>query len=69
MGWTTTERQLSTDASWHQYSSLHVSNNCKLCWAWATGEEPIIQPKTKDAGTMVSNFIEQHDGLCEFRTR
>lgn len=41
-------------------------------WAWATGEEPIIQPKTKGAGIMVSDFIEQHDGflrLPEFQAR
>ena len=31
-------------------------------WGWATGEKPIIQPKTKGAGIMVSDFIEKHNG-------
>lgn len=32
-------------------------------WAWATGDEPVIQPKTKGAGIMVSDFIEEHGGF------
>ena len=27
---------------------------------WATDNTPVIQPKTKCAGVMVSDFIEQH---------
>ena len=38
------------------------NNNEGQKWAWATGEEPIIQSKMKGAGTMVSDFIEQYDG-------
>ena len=30
---------------------------------WAAGDEPIIQPKTKGAVIMVSNFIEQRGGF------
>lgn len=37
-------------------------------WAWATGEEAIIQPKTKGAGIMVSDFIEQHSGYLRLST-
>ena len=34
-------------------------------WMWATENTPVIQPKTKGAGVMVSDFIDQHQGfLC-----
>ena len=29
---------------------------------WATEDTPVIQPKTKGSGIMVSDFIEQHNG-------
>ena len=45
---------------YHDESIFNTNEGQK--WAWATGEEPIIQPKTKGAGIMVSDFIEQHDG-------
>ena len=32
-------------------------------WFWGTGDEPYIQPKTKGAGIMVSDFIDQHSGF------
>jgi hypothetical protein len=31
-------------------------------WMWATEDTPVIQPKTKGSGIMVSDFIEQHNG-------
>ncbi len=34
-------------------------------WAWATGDDPVIQPKTKGAGIMVSDYIEEHDGFLK----
>ena len=35
----------------------------------AIGEEPIIQPKTKGAGIMVSDFIEQYDRHLQVHIR
>ena len=32
-------------------------------WMWATEDTPVIQPKTKGSGIMVSDFIEQHNGF------
>ena len=32
-------------------------------WIWGTGDRPYIQPKTKGAGIMVSDFITQHHGF------
>ena len=32
-------------------------------WMWATEDAPILQPKTKGSGIMVSDFIEQHSGF------
>lgn len=32
------------------------------CGFWGTGDEPFIHPKTKGAGIMVSNFVDQHSG-------
>jgi len=48
---------------YHDESIFNTNEGQK--WAWATGEEPIIQPKTKGAGIMVSDFIEQHDGYLQ----
>ena len=31
-------------------------------WMWATDDMPVLQPKTKGAGIMVSNFVDQHSG-------
>ena len=45
---------------YHDESIFNTNEGQK--WAWTTGEEPIIQPKTKGAGIMISDFIEQHDG-------
>ena len=46
---------------YHDESIFNTNEGQK--WAWATGEEPIIQPKTKGAGIMISDFIESHDGF------
>lgn len=32
-------------------------------WMWAKEDAPILQPKTKGSGIMVSDFIEQHSGF------
>ena len=32
---------------------------------WATEDTPVIQPKTKGSGIMVSDFIEQHNGYLK----
>ena len=32
-------------------------------WAWATGDQPIIQPKIIGASIMVSDFIKQRGGI------
>ena len=34
-------------------------------WFWGTGDEPYIQPKTKGAGIMVSDFVDQHNGYLQ----
>ena len=34
-------------------------------WMWATEDTPIIQPKTKGSGVMVSDFVEQHRGFLQ----
>ena len=35
-------------------------------WAWAKGDQPINQPKTKkEWGIMVLNFIEQRGGFLQ----
>lgn len=34
-------------------------------WMWATDNTPVIQPKTKGAGVMVSDFIDQHRGVSK----
>ena len=39
------------------------STNEGQSWAWATGDDPVIQPKTKGAGIMVSDYVEEHDGF------
>ena len=31
-------------------------------WMWAAEDQPIIQPKTKGSGIMVSDFIDEHSG-------
>ena len=46
---------------YHDESIFNTNEGQK--WAWATGDESIIQPKTKGAGIMVSDFVEQHDGF------
>lgn len=35
--------------------SIFNANEGQL-WAWATGDDPIIQPKTKGAGIMISDY-------------
>ena len=34
-------------------------------WMWATEDTPIIQPKTKGSGVMVSDFVDQHRGFLQ----
>ena len=46
---------------YHDESIFNTNEGQK--WAWATGDQPIIQPKTKGAGIMVSDFIEQRGGF------
>ena len=44
----------------HDESIFHINEG--QTWAWGTEDRPYIQPKTKGAGVMVSDFIEQHGG-------
>ena len=39
------------------------STNEGQLWAWATGEDAVIQPKTKGAGIMISDYVDQHTGF------
>ncbi len=32
-------------------------------WMWASEDTPVLQPKTKGSGIMVSDFIDQHSGF------
>ena len=34
-------------------------------WIWGAGDQPLIQPKIKGAGIMVSDFNTQQDGYLE----
>ena len=34
-------------------------------WIWGTGDHPYIQPKSKGAGIMVSDYIDQHNGFLQ----
>ena len=46
---------------YHNESIFNTNKGHK--WAWGTGEEPIIQSKTKGAGIMVSDFVNQYSGF------
>lgn len=39
------------------------STNEGQLWAWATGEDPVIQPKTKGAGITIPDYVDQHTGF------
>ena len=44
--------------------SIFTTNEGQL-WMWASDDTPVIQPKTKGSGIMVSDYIDQHNGfLC-----
>lgn len=47
--------------NYHDESIFNTNEGQK--WAWATGDKPIIQPKTKEAGITVSDFIEHGGGF------
>ena len=47
-------------AIFHDESIFHINES--QTWAWGNEDRPYIQPKTKGAGIMVSDFIEQHGG-------
>ena len=38
-------------------------------WMWAQEDAPILQPKTKDSGIMVSDFVDQHCGYLQLTDR
>ena len=45
---------------YHNESILHTNEG--QTWMWATEDTPVIQPKTKGSGIMVSDFVYQHNG-------
>lgn len=48
---------------YHDESIFHINEG--QTWMWATEDMPVIQPKTKRAGVMVSDFVDQHRSfLC-----
>ena len=48
---------------YHDESIFHINEG--QTWAWGTQDRPFIQPKTKGAGIMVSDFIEQYGGFLQ----
>ena len=42
-------------------STFNVNDAQK--WMWATDDKPVLQPKSKDSGILVSDFMEQHSGF------
>ena len=46
---------------YHDESIFHINEG--HTWMWATEDMPVIQPKTKGAGLMVSDIIDQHRGF------
>ena len=48
---------------YHDESIFNVNEG--QTWMWATEDTPVIQPKTKGAGVMVSDFIDQHQGFLQ----
>ena len=48
----------------YQDESIFNVNDAQK-WMWATDDMPVLQPKSKGSGIMVSDFVEQHSGfLC-----
>jgi hypothetical protein len=48
---------------YHDESIFHTNEG--QTWIWGTGDHAYIQPKSKGAGIMVSDFIDEHNGfLC-----
>ena len=48
----------------YQDGSIFSTNEGQL-WAWATDDQSVIQPKTKGAGIMVSDYVDQHSGFLQ----
>lgn len=46
---------------YHDESIFNVNNG--QTWVWGSEDQPFIKPKTKGAGIMVSDFIDQHNGF------
>ena len=45
----------------HDESIFNVNEG--QTWVWGSEDHPFIKPKTKGAGIMVSDFIDQHNGF------
>ena len=45
---------------YHAESIFNTNEGLK--WMWATDDTPVIQPKTKGSGIMVSEFVDNHNG-------
>ena len=43
----------------------HYEVSSVQIWMWASDDIPVIQPKTKGSGIMVSDFIDQHSGFLQ----
>ena len=46
---------------YHDESIFHINEG--QTWIWGTGDHPYIQPKSKGAGIMISDFIDQYNGF------
>ena len=48
---------------YHDESMFNINDT--QTWLWAADDMPVIQPKTKGSGIMVSDFIDQHDAFLQ----
>ena len=53
---------LNLGRHWYHDESIFSTNEGQL-WMWASDDTPVIQPKTKGSGIMVSDYIDQHSGF------
>ena len=52
----------------HHDESIFNTNEGQI-WMWAQEDAPILQPKTKGFGIMVSDFVDQHCGYLQLTDR
>lgn len=58
---------LNTERNYHD-ECIFNTNEGQL-WAWAAEDDDVIQPKTKGAGIMISDYVDQHSFLTKVSLR